>query len=92
MSCGLSKVELDLLYYLYRHGCLSEKSSKRYEAIVRDLGTKMNVDATLLSLMNKGYVTRKKKDSFNYWAIAGEAKRVLLWHEYRLPSGGRVPL
>ena len=92
MCCGLSKDELDMLFYLVHGRCLSEKHSIALKAIERDLGTKMEIEEVLNSLANKGYVGCKHKRPVNYWAQAGLAVKVLLSHDYPISLGRTHPI
>ncbi len=87
MTCGLSKDELDLLYYLVDGRCLSEKHSISQKAIEHNLGPKMNVQEVLKNLMNERLVGCKKKKNYYYWADAGRAIAILREHNYDVPFG-----
>jgi hypothetical protein len=51
-----------VLTYLVGHQCVSPKTAKRLEAIVRDLGdTVANLDDVLQSLLNCGAIGQTKK-------------------------------
>jgi len=84
MPCGLSDDELTLLHYLYAHRNLGEKRSRSILAIRGNLEDRIPVDEIVQSLMNKGYLSRKRKKDWNYWAIAGKAKGALIDHGYQV--------
>ena len=91
-SCGLSRDELDVLFYLLSKRCLSDKHSLRYDVIEDALGSKMDVKAVLGELSLKQYVGCKKKKASNYWARAGKTISALESHGYSIPRGGKIRL
>jgi len=56
VTCGLNGSELVLLYYLFRKRCLSEKHTRSILAMERDLASRIDVEGTVKSLVNKGYM------------------------------------
>jgi hypothetical protein len=90
MSCGLSQDELDVIQYLVRSRCLSEKHSISIRAMERDLLELIpELQDIVKDLVLKGYLGCKKKDRVNYWAVAGPSLRVLAWHDIGIWRGGR---
>ena len=80
-------LELDLIEYLLRRRCVSPRTAKREEAIIRDhrgRESKKAIMKALKRLMNQGIVGRTKKGregKIHYYVDPGEAKRILLDHE-----------
>jgi len=78
-------LELDLIEYLYRRRCVSPRTVKREEAIIRDFRRKEGkkvVKRTLKRLMNQGIVGRTKKGregKIHYYVDPGWARSVLLF-------------
>ncbi len=87
MAYDLSKDELAMLLYLLTKRCVSEKHSKAYNAIKRDLGSKMDVDEVLQSLLNQNYLGCKKKKPVNYWVNPGLAAKALRYNNIPVPIG-----
>ena len=91
MTCGLSKDQLAILYYLYSERAGSVKSSRSHYTIKRDLAEKIpNYVEVLKSLEKAGYVGSKKKDGKNYWVNLGKVMSVLKAHDYPLSMGGVI--
>ncbi len=77
-----SEDELRLLHYMWQKRRFKVDRSRPEEAIVRDLGHKIeNVMGTIKSLMDKGLLgVTKKKGSRRYWVNAGDTKGILMGH------------
>lgn len=90
MSCELTQDELDVLQYLVRRRCVSEKHSISIKALERDLLELIpELQDILKDLVLKGYLGCKKKEQVNYWAVAGPSLRALARHGIRIWRGGR---
>lgn len=87
MSSVLSKDELNMVAYLLGKRCVSPDHTKAYNAIKRDLGSKMDIDEVLQTLCNKGYVGCKKKRPVNYWVDPGKAAKALREAGIPVPIG-----
>lgn len=86
MACGLSRDQLDFIFYLYHHRCFKSERAKRYEAIKRDLSDKLesDLDDVIKSLLSEGYLAKTKKKGVNYYIDIGRSKSVLIKHGYTI--------
>lgn len=67
---------------------MSEKASKRFEAISAQINPKVDdIDKVLDSLIGLQLVGCKKKTSVNYWIHAGRSIALLKKHGFRVELG-----
>jgi hypothetical protein len=88
MSCGLSDEQAAVLRFLLKKRCMSEKCSKRYEALRSQIRPPIDDPGQILdSLVQLGLVGCKKKKSTNYWICAGRTIALLKEHGFTIDIG-----
>lgn len=92
MSCGLSGMELQILYILYRNKCFKTSAGYHSEKLKRILRKKYNqdFDKAIANLNKRGCIATIKKDDPKYY-IADLAKvyAILKDHGHNVtPLGG----
>jgi hypothetical protein len=93
MGCGLTQDERDVLHYLVKGRCGSEKHSINIKAIERDLGENIqDLEDLLDGLVLKRYAGCKKKKTKYYYSNPGPCIKVLAMHGVVTWRGGRGPL
>lgn len=93
LTCGLNDDELKLLNCLFQKRNFKPERAQHIDKIRNLFHGKIDVDETIRSLLNKGYVGCVSKTRGNkYYCNAGITIKVLQLHGYPIPRGGRIPL
>jgi len=95
MPCGLTDMEVQILYILYRNKCFRSDAGYHSEKLKRIIRKKFDqdFDEAIANLKNPGYITTiKKQEPKFYIADLGKAWSVLDSHGLNVTplGGGRV--